>query len=58
MDIHRPKVTKVMKTLSNDNWKQAPGKYIWGAASVNFVGFLVNVDSIHVDPAKVKAVVD
>jgi hypothetical protein len=58
MDEHRAKVSAVVKTLRDDNWKLAPGKCVWGVAAVNFVGFLVNKDGIHVDPAKVKAVVE
>jgi hypothetical protein len=58
MDQHRTKVSAVAKTLRDDNWKLAPGKCVWGVTAVNFVGFLVNKDGIHVDPAKVKAVVE
>jgi hypothetical protein len=58
MDEHCAKVSAVVKTLRDDNWKLASGKCAWGVAAVNFVGFLVNKDGIHVDPAKVKAVVD
>jgi hypothetical protein len=57
MDEYCAKVSAVVKTLHDDNWKLAPGKCVWGVAAVNFVGFLVNKDGIHVDPAKVKAVV-
>jgi hypothetical protein len=54
---HRAKVSAVVKTLRDDNWKLATGKCVWGAAAVNFVEFPVNKDGIHVDSAKVKAVV-
>jgi hypothetical protein len=58
MDEHCAKVSAVVKTLRNNNWKLAPGKCVWGVAVVNFVGFLVNKDGIHVNPAIVKAVVE
>jgi hypothetical protein len=58
MDEHCAKVAAVVKTLRDDNWKLAPGKCVWGVAAVNFMGYLVNKDGIHVDTAKVKAVVE
>jgi hypothetical protein len=58
MDEHRAKVSAAVKTPRDDNWKLALGKCARGVAEVNFVGFLVNKDGIHMDPAKVKAVVD
>jgi hypothetical protein len=58
MDEHCAKVSAVVKTLHDDNWKLTPGKCECGKAAVNFVGFLVNKDGIHVDPAEVKAVVE
>jgi hypothetical protein len=57
-DEHCAKVSPVVKTLCDDNWKRGLGRCIWAVAAVNFVAFLVNEDGIHVDPAKVKAVID
>jgi hypothetical protein len=55
---HRTKVSAVVMTLHDNNWKLAPGKCAFEVAAANFVGFLVNKDGIHMDPANVKAAVD
>jgi hypothetical protein len=55
---HRAEVSPVVMTLRENSWKLAPGKCVWEVAAVHFVGFLVNKYGIHVDPAKVKPLVD
>jgi hypothetical protein len=58
MDEHRAKVSAVVKTLHDDNWKLAPRKCVRGVATVNFVGFLVNKDGIYIHSPKMNPVVD
>jgi hypothetical protein len=53
---HRDAVAAVLETLHGDNWHIAPGKCVWGATSVGFIGYVVDREGIHVDPGKIKAI--
>ena len=53
---HQHKVEAILSTLQKDNWKVAPQKCVWGASAVQFIGYVVDKDGIHVEPGKVKAI--
>lgn len=55
---HKEKVEEVLETLKRDNWRVAPQKCVWGARAVEFIGYVVDSEGIHVQPGKVQAVKD